>query len=224
MDSIFRFLPVITTILAAIFAFEISALYRKWKTKYLLWWTIGIINFGIGTLSESINIFYGWSELNLKFWYITGAVLGGFTIAQGTAYFVLPNKLADRFTLFWVIYIGVAMTCIILSPAAPSEDSKGVLTGADFQWEWVRYFSPFINAYAFVFSFGGGVYSANKYFQQITKESRFIGCIYISVGSLAPSIGGIYTKMGYIDILFITELVGLGLIYKGFKIIKEDDF
>lgn len=223
MIKIIEFLPILTTILAMYFTYEIAQHYSKFRTKYLLWWTIGIFNYGLGTMSESINILIGWNEINLKFWYITGALLGGFTIAQGTVYLLMPGKFGDRTTILWTIYIAIAMACVILTPAGIPEDYSGKMTGASFKWEWVRYFSPFINLYAFIFSFGGAIYAANKYFQQITKESKFIGCIYISFGALLTSIGGVYSKMGYINVLFITELIGLILIYMGYRYVRIGD-
>ncbi len=220
MSRIAEFLPIITTLLAAIFGYQMYQHYRARKTKYLLWWTIGIFNFGLGTLSESINILFGWSAFNLKFWYVTGALLGGFTLAQGTVYLLMSNKFGDRSTWMWSIFIGIAIICVILSPISLPDDFKGKLSGEVFEWQWVRLFSPFVNTYSFIFSFGGAVYSANKYFQQIDKESRFIGNIYISAGTLLPGIGGIYTKIGYVEVLFVTELIGLFLIYRGYRIIK----
>ena len=58
---IVEFLPIITTVLAVFFARDIILHYRDRRKKYLLWWSIGIVNYGLGTLLESINIFY-WSE------------------------------------------------------------------------------------------------------------------------------------------------------------------
>ncbi len=220
MNRIAEFLPILTTLLAAVFTREMFQHYRRRKTKYFLWWTIGIITFGLGTLSESINLLFGWSEFNLRFWYITGALLGGFTLAQGTVYLLMPERFGDWTTVIWIIFVCVAATCVILTPLTIPEDFNGKLSGEVFEWQWVRLFSPFINTYAFVFSFGGAVYSANKYFQQIDKEARFIGNIYISAGTLLPGIGGFYTKIGYVEVLFVTELIGLFLIYRGYRIIK----
>ncbi len=222
MNRILEFLPLITTVLAGIFTWEIYQDFKANKTMYLLWWTIGIFNFGLGTLSESINIIFGWSEGNLKFWYITGALLGGFSLAQGTVYFLFSKRFGNWSTCLWLIFIGVAGVCIILTPISLPEDFSGKLTGDVFKWQWVRYFTPFINIYAFIFSFGSALYAANMYFKQITKEARFIGSIYISFGTLLPSIGGFYTKIGYVNILFISGLIGLGFIYRGYRIIKSN--
>jgi len=37
-----------------------------------------------------------------------------------------------------------------------------------------------------------------------------------------PGIGGTFTRMGYVNVLFVTELTGLILIYIGYRIIKMD--
>lgn len=224
MNRIIEFLPIITTILAVFFTRDIYQHWRQRRTKYLLWWTIGIVNFGLGTLLESINILFGWSEFLLKFWYISGALLAGYTLAQGTVYFLLSEKFGNWSVIFWLTYVTVAAVCVIICPIAIPENFTYKLSGEVFQWQWVRYFSPFINAYSFVFLFGGAIYSANKYFNRISREERFIGNIYISFGTLLPGVGGFYTKLGYVEVLFVTEMIGLFLIYRGYRIInrKED--
>ena len=54
------------------------------------------------------------------------------------------------------------------------------------------------------------------------KQSRLIGNVFIAVGAILPGIGGSFTRMGYVNVLFVTELVGLVLIYVGYRIIKAD--
>jgi hypothetical protein len=220
MNSFAEYLPILTTILAAIFTWEIYRHYKKKRTKYLLWWTIGVLNFGLGTFAEGMNLLLGWSELNLKLWYISGALLGGFTLAQGTVYLLMSEKFGDISTVLWSIFLGIAIVCVILTPISLPEGFEGKLNGSVFQWKWVRYFSPFPNTYALIFSFGGAVYSAIKYFRQTDKQVRFKGNVYISLGTLLPGIGGIYTKMGHVNVLFVTELIGLFLIYWGYRMIK----
>lgn len=99
-------------------------------------------------------------------------------------------------------------------------DSK--LSGSVFGWQWVRYFSPFINIYSFIFLVGGAIYSATKYALMRDKQSRLIGNVFIAVGAILPGIGGSFTRMGYVNVLFVTELIGLALIYAGYRIIKAD--
>jgi hypothetical protein len=86
----------------------------------------------------------------------------------------------------------------------------------------VRYISPIINVYSFIFLVGGAIYSALKYYKQGIKEAPFKGNIFIAIGGLLPGIGGSFTRAGYVEVLYVTEFIGLILIYYGYKIIKEE--
>jgi hypothetical protein len=66
MLKYFEYIPIITTVFSLYFTVEIYKHYKRRNTKYLLWWTLGVITFGLGTLTESINILVGFSEINLK--------------------------------------------------------------------------------------------------------------------------------------------------------------
>ena len=222
MYRIIEFVPVITTVLSIIFFREIFSHYRNRKTKYLLWWSIGVLTYGLGTLSESIHSIFGWSEFNLKFWYILGALLGGFPLAQGSVYLLMKKKFANLTTYTVGIIIIFASIFIILTPLKIPGDFTYQLTGSVFTWNWVRYFAPLINTYSFIFLVGGAIYSAIIYFRQEDKEARFKGNVFIAIGGLLPGIGGVFTRMGHVHVLFITELIGLLFMYFGYRIIKLD--
>lgn len=222
MNNLIEYIPIITTIFAAFFSVQIFKHYNERKKKYLLWWTIGVITFGLGTLAESINVLIGWSELNLKYWYIVGALLGGFPLAQGTVYLLLKRSFADVSSVIFISIIVIASIFVILTPLSIPESFDNKLTGAIFSWKWVRLFSPIINLYAFIFLVGGAIYSAIKYYRLGIKEAPFKGNIFIAIGGLLPGIGGTFTRMGYVEVLFVTELIGLLLIYAGYRIIKTE--
>lgn len=181
-----------------------------------------MVTFGPGTLAESINILCGWSELNTRYWYIVGALLGGFPLAQGSVYLLMKKRFADVTSIVFVTLIALAALVVMLTHLRIPAGFDHKLSGKIFEWKWVRYFSPFINIYSFIFLFGGAVYSAVKYYRQKDKQERFIGNVYISIGSLLPGIGGTFTRMGYVNVLFVTELIGLICIYIGYRIIRQD--
>ncbi|PHS68496.1 MAG: hypothetical protein COB12_01210 [Flavobacterium sp.] len=222
MNTAIEYIPIITTVFSVYFVIEIYRHYQKRKTKYLLWWTIGVLTFGLGTLSESYNVLFGWNEINLRIWYIVGALLGGFPLAQGSVYLLMNQKFANATSWLFSMLIIIASVCVLLTPILIPEEFKHKLTGAVFEWEWVRYFSPFINIYAFIFLVGGALFSAIKYSRQLHKEARFKGNVFIALGGLLPGIGGAFTRMGYVNVLFVTELIGLILIYIGYRIIKDN--
>lgn len=214
------YIPIFTTLLSVYFFIEIFKHYSSKRKQYLLWWMLGVVTFGLGTLSESLHALVGYKELNLRFWYIIGALLGGFPLAQGTVYLLFSKKFADRTAFFFVSYIIVAAIFVMLVPISIPEDFDGRLTGKVFEWNWVRLFSPLINIYAFLFLVGGAIYSAYKYFKVKNLQYRVYGNAAIALGGILPGIGGSFTRAGYVEVLFVTELIGLALIYLGYKVIK----
>jgi hypothetical protein len=216
-----QYIPILTTLFSIFFSIEIFKHYKVRKTKYLLWWTIGVITFGLGTLAESINALFGWNAINLKFWYIVGALLGGFPLAQGSVYLLMNKKFANITSWLFGIIIIISSILVIMSPINIPQNFDYRLTGAVLAWKWVRYFSPLLNTYAFIFLVGGAIYSAIKYYKQTKREALFKGNIFIAIGGLLPGIGGTFTRMGYVEVLFMTEILGLFLIYVGYKIVKS---
>ncbi|MFQ5604908.1 MAG: hypothetical protein ACE5HS_16695, partial [bacterium] len=198
-----------------------------WRQKpgsfYLLWWTVGVFLYGVGTLTESLTTLLGWNEWVFRAWYISGALLGGAPLAQGTVYLLFSDKTAHRMTTVLVSLVGIAAAFVLISPIQLQLVENFRLSGRVLTWQWVRAFSPFINTYAFIFLVGGAFWSAWKYWQQDKRsQNRFWGNLFIAVGALLPGIGGASARAGYVEVLYITELIGICLIWLGYRVIVAD--
>jgi hypothetical protein len=216
------YIPILTTLFSVFFLSRIVPHYLLKRSPYLLWWTLGVLTFGLGTLTESINAIFGWSEWNTKIWYIVGALLGGYPLAQGTIYLLMKKRFANISAVLCSTVILIAAVCVLFSPIALPEGFDQRLTGRVFAWQWVRGFSPLLNLYAFIFLFGGAVYSAIQYFAIEKGRTRFLGNILIAIGALLPGIGGTFTRFGYVEVLYITEFIGLTFIYFGYHMMRKD--
>ena len=204
-------IPIITTFVTI--PFTIS-LYKHWHSKphvkYLLWWTLGVFFYGVGTLTESMTTVFGWNTLVFKGWYISGALLCGAPLAQGTVYLLFSDKTGNRTASILTGLIIIASVFVILSPIQYDLVETYRLSGSVLTWQWVRYFSPFVNTYAFIFLVGGAVWSAWKYWRMgKVYRNRFIGNTFIAIGALLPGIGGGATRMNLVEVLYLTELIGL---------------
>jgi hypothetical protein len=221
--NLVHYLPIATTVISAFFAF---ALWRHWgrdKTKkYLMWWMIGVIMYGVGTLTESITTVFGWNEVTFRSWYIAGALLGGAPLAQGTVYLLTKKKTADRLTAALLTYVTLAAVFVVLTPIDHSLVETHRLSGEVMEWEWVRLFSPFVNTYAVVFLIGGAIWSAVKYFRTGGAPSRVWGNVLIAIGAILPGIGGGYARAGTVEVLYVAELIGIILIWAGYRLIVGD--
>jgi hypothetical protein len=214
-----HYIPVVTTILAIPFALEI---FRRWRAfperLHLLWWAIGIGTYGAGTFTEAWTTLFGWNPVVFKAWYITGALLGGAPLAQGTVYLMLKRKSAHLLTTALVVYVVVASACVILAPVDYSLVEAHRLTGRVFGWPWVRLFSPIVNLYAVIFLIGGAILSAVRYSHDPATRHRMYANVLIAIGAMLPGIGGSATRFGYTEVLYVTELIGMLLTWTGYRI------
>jgi hypothetical protein len=212
------YIPIGTSLMALAFALVIAQRYRQRRSgPHLLWWAAGVLTFAAGTLTEASVTLFGWHPALFKAWYITGALLGGAPLAQGTVYLLCTRRTANRLSVALVTFIVIAALAAALSPINTALVEPYRLTGKVLAWQWVRLFSPFINTYAVVFLIGGALVSAVRYSRRRETHHRFVGNVLIAVGALLPGIGGTATRLGYTEVLYVTEFLGLALIWAGYR-------
>lgn len=217
MPQFVSYIPVLTTAFSIVFALLIYRRYReKGKGMHLLWWCFGVLMYGVGTFTESYVSILGWNPVIFKSWYISGALLGGLPLAQGTVYLLLKPRTAHILTAIVSPVIIIASIFIIMSPLNQALVENHRLSGSVLEWQWTRAFSPFLNLYAVIFLVGGAVLSAVRYKRNSKTYYRFIGNVAIAIGAILPGIGGAFTRFGYTEILYITEILGILLIYLGY--------
>lgn len=211
------YIPVATTLIALGFAWIVWQRYRQRGGAHLAWWAAGIVIYGTGTFTEGFVTLFGWNETVFRAWYISGALLGGAPLAQGTVYLLLRRATAHRLTFILVPVIIIAAGFVLSTPLDYALVEPHRLSGKIIEWRWVRLFSPFINTYAFIFLVGGAILSAYRFRKSMSTRHKLVGNVYIAIGALLPGIGGTFTRFGYTEVLYVTELLGIVLIYVGYR-------
>ncbi|MDX2223466.1 MAG: hypothetical protein SFV21_11995 [Rhodospirillaceae bacterium] len=215
-----HYIPIVTTVLSAIFS---AILLRRYASKgtglHLLWWGCGIAVYGLGTAFESAITLFGNSIALTKGWYIAGALLGGYPLAQGSVYLLMDKRTAHRLTAITVPFIVISSILVIASPVNLAVFETTRPSGAVLGWSWIRLLTPFINLYAVAFLVGGAIYSAWRYWHgtQVGSGHRAAGNALIAFGATLPGIGGTMAKAGMVEALYVGEFVGLLFIWAGFE-------
>ena len=217
MPELVYWIPAATTLVAAVFAFIVLSRYRERGGTHLLWWGVGLVLYGVGTLTEAATTMFGWNEWVFRSWYVTGALCGGAPLAQGTVYLLMRRRVANVLSVALVLAIATGAVLVFLSPIDHAQVEVHRLSGRVLGWQKIRMISPFINTYAAIFLIGGAIVSAMRYRKTIEKRHKYIGNILIAVGAILPGIGGTFTRFGHVEVLYVTEFVGLLLIYAGFR-------
>lgn len=218
--TLVHYLPILTTVVSAFFATIVLRRYVERGGAHLAWWGVGLVLYGVGTATESAVTLFGWSDPVFRLWYIAGALLGGAPLAQGTVHLLLRPRTAWVLSGLLVTFVLVAATFVLLTPIDHALVEEHRLTGRVMAWSWVRLFSPFVNTYALVFLVGGAILSAVRY-RRGGQAARFHGNVLIAVGAILPGIGGSFTRLGYTEVLYVTELVGLLIIFAGYRIMTR---
>ena len=217
-----HYIPILTTVLSALFA---ASLYRRWlvrRSPHLWWWAFGIVTYGIGTALESTITLFGNTIMLTKLWYIAGALLGGYPLAQGSLYLSWPRRFANALTSISLPFVIVASVLVVLSPVELSALEPTRPSGAILAWQWVRLLTPFVNLYAVFFLIGGAFTSAWRHYQERGHFNRAVGNGLIALGAIMPGIGGSFAKAGVVEALYIGECVGLIVIWIGDRVCSRD--
>ena len=220
--SAIHYLPILTTILSAAFA---TTLYKRWllrRSPHLWWWAFGISTYGAGTAIESAITLFGNTVALTKTWYIAGALLGGYPLAQGSLFLSWPRPLARRLTAVTMTFVFVASILVVISPVNLAMLEPNRPSGAILAWHWIRLLTPFINVYAVFFLIGGAIRSAWRHYKERGHLYRAAGNALIALGAILPGIGGGFAKAGRVEVLYVGECLGLMLIWAGERVCARE--
>ncbi len=214
-----HYLPIATTLVAAVFC---SALVQRYRAKgegvHLLWWAAGVATYGIGTGLECVITLAGNSAWLNKWWYVMGALLGAYPLAQGTVYLLLRRRTANLLSGITLPLVFAMVVLVLLSPVNLDELDALRPSGRVLAWSWLRWLTPLINCYAAFFLVGGAVLSSWRLARKRTTRQLAIGNAFIAIGAIMPGFGGMAAKVGSIEVLYVTELIGLIVIWGGYSL------
>lgn len=218
-----QYIPYLSTLVTFIFAISVFRRYLLRRGPHLLLWTIGLLLYGLGTLSEII-LSLTFSGLVLKLWYLCGAMLTAAWLGQGTLHLLVRRRgVAWSLTILLTVVSLLAAVLVLgaaLTPAAAtyqvnqpiSSQYKDILTRNGLTIA----LTILLNIYGTLTLIGGAIYSAYIFWRKHVLFNRMVGNILIAAGAMAPAIGGSFIKAGLVDLLYLTELVGAILMYIGF--------
>jgi len=226
--SLSAVLPLISTIISAVFAALLFRRYAERQRAHLLVWSIGLVIYGIGTFAE----FYSsqtWSATIFRLWYLCGAVLAAAWLGQGTIH-LLVRKRGVAIALLALLLIGTAIAAVhvfatplnesIFKPDIPLSEQYATRSAQDIVGIMpeggVRSYSFLFNIYGTVALVGGALYSGYLFWRKRVMPNRVLGNFFIALGGLSPAIGGTLARGGRPEYLYLSELIGVIVIFIGF--------
>ena len=217
------YISVFSTLITLVFTTVVLLRYRQRGGKHLLFWGVGLLFYGIGTFSEVLLswFFNGWV---LKAWYLSGAMLTAAWLGQGTVN-LLARKGRTAAVLNWTL-VAVSLLSAVLAFSAPlTAAAAGYVTSvpASIQYKeimlrsgLVTFLTIILNLYGTLGLVGGAIYSAFLFWRKKVLFDRMIGNVLIAAGGLMPAMGGSFLKAGLPDWLYISEFIGVILMFWGY--------
>jgi hypothetical protein len=210
------FVPLLSSIISFIFAFFVLKRYFERKGAHLLLWGTGTVFFGIATACEFYYGVFGWHALAFRLWYLFGAILVAAWLGQGTIYLLARRRWANILMVLLALGSLYGLLRVFTAELDPGLLPPGELSGHAILTPGVRLLTPFFNIYGTLALVGGAVYSAWIFWRKRVLLHRVIGNVLIAAGALFPAFGGTFSRMGISGALYISELLGITLLFIGF--------
>jgi hypothetical protein len=218
-----HYLSYLSTLVTFAFAFSVFNRYRQKRGPHLLLWGIGLVFYGLGTLTEVI-LSTTYSELALKVWYLCGAMLTAAWLGQGSVFLLVRRRgVAPALTAVLAVVSLLAAILVFMAPVTSAAASYNPALPVSLQYKDILVRSGLItlltillNIYGTLTLVGGAIYSAFLFWRKKVLVNRMIGNILIAAGALLPAMAGSFVQAGLFDWLYLSELLGVVLMYAGF--------
>jgi hypothetical protein len=92
-------LPLVATVLSAVFAVLLLDQWLRRRRPYQLAWAVGVAWFGVAALAEVLGTANGWNGLLYRVWYLTGAVWVAAWLGLGTVLLLARTRFGYAFAL-----------------------------------------------------------------------------------------------------------------------------
>jgi hypothetical protein len=218
-----HYLPILSTMITFVFAAGVFSRFRKKHGAHLLFWGIGLVLYGLGTLTEVISLFT-FNEYALKLWYLSGAMLTAAWLGQGTINLLVRRRgVAPRLNILIIVVSMLALVLVLVAPITPAAANYNPAVPLSAQYKEILtrpgivvILTILLNTYGTFTLVGGAIYSAYIFWRKHVLFNRMIGNILIATGAIMPAIGGTFLKMGLPDFLYLSEFLGVIIMYIGF--------
>ncbi len=227
-DGVLALLTAVLSFIAAIFVLDQEITRPR---AYKLLWLLGLVAYGLASTAEVIGAAQGhWSLGVYRAWYFFGGLLVAAYLGMGTAYLLLPRRVAN--TVMALLALGTVYGAVRVLTAPISAANLHLLqTSTPQQVVDVSNFTimpldieilaPIMNITGAALLFGGAIWSAVVFWRKRIMSYRVVSNVLIALGALAPSILTGLIRLGFTSGFFLGQLIGVAFILAGFLVSIE---
>ena len=191
------------SLFAGLLALGVSAhSYRSFIERRVLHhvlWAVGLTLWGLSDLSQASALLWGWSTGLYKLYYFSAIALVGF-LGAGTLGMVSRGGRASKVFTAYILAMTLVLGVMVAASGVDEEALREAVVGGLAMPGTVRMLTPLINIPGGIAFIGGAVYS-------LVKLRRGYA-LFITIGAVAPMIGGVMARLGNPGLLPLADLVG----------------
>jgi hypothetical protein len=187
------------------------------RRSHELIWGVSFVLFAAGAAIEVAASLWGWSDLLVRLYNITGAILAVALLGLGEAVLLAPRWKTAILTLAALVSL-LTVVAVFVQPINPAE-----LTGpAPWRAVGVKGSLPQLlailsNSVGTLLIVGGALYSAWVFWRKRIHFHRMIGCVLLAVGTIVVAAGGTLAGLfGAHAWLYPAMAVGVAIMFVGY--------
>lgn len=210
--------PLVAAIISvACFATIAFDYVRRPKPDKLIW-SIAFALFGYAVLAEIIGGMLGWTAFLARSYYVSGAILVVGYLALGELFLIARRRVAWSALAVLGIVSVISIVAVVQAPVTGDLGLEG--------WRALErrglllFLAIFVNTIGTLILVGGALWSAYRFRRLGTMRNRMFGCITIAIGTLTTASGGVLTRLGREEFLYISMSLGIAMIYWGYLLAR----
>ena len=220
MDIVLSF---IAGVIGVFFLIELLLKSIKTKRPNLIFWTIAIGMYTIATLALAYGLFKDWNQLSFGIFYFFGGITNVPAFGLGSAYLVFKKDNVNIASGMYALFVLGALYSMLVAPDINLANIDGIPEGRElYEITGPRLWAIVGNSIGSLALIGIGIVSIIRY--RDTNQDLVTTNVLIVLGSFAPAFSGVLLALGDGESKALSLLVGILLIFLGYKISQRIDY
>lgn len=207
----------IAAVIGVGFTVELILKSIKSKKPYIISWTVAVFMYTIATIALVSGLIGGWNYINFGIFYFFGGITNVPAFGIGSAYLVFDENKVNVVSGLYVLFVVGAAFSILTSGIPDFSNIKGIPEGSElYEISGPRMWAILGNSLGSISLVGIAAYSIFKF--RRVNEDLVTTNVLIVLGSFSPALSGILLAFGDGASKTLSLLVGMFLIYLGYRV------
>ena len=199
--------------------FTLELLSKSFKSKkpYIVSWTVAVFMYTVATIALVSGLIGGWNYINFGIFYFFGGITNVPAFGIGSAYLIFDDNRVNVVTGLYVLFVVGAAYSISASGIPDFSNIPGIPEGSQlYEISGPRMWAILGNSLGSISLVGIAAYSVYKF--RRVNEDLVTTNVLVVVGSFSPALSGVLLVLGDSASKTLSLLVGIFLIYLGYRV------